>query len=476
MKNILKISVPAALLILALSHVTPAPRHARAEEPPVLGLDELIKMALEASPEILRSEHDIAAAESEIAQATAAQWAQLDVEAFGGLVDNAEKPVVKITRQIRKKPGAWVASIAKGQDTPEWDVGPFGRLEMVISQPLYTFGKILNRKKAAVQQVGVQQAARDKARGEMILRVKELYYSLILTQQGLESAEDVDSFIDGVRTRVDRLLELGSTNVDESDHYRLEAYAADAESGKAKAKSAARLGYLALKKTVGMAPEENFQLDRKELPKDTRPLGEQQEYLEKAFKWRPEFEQIEKGLEAQRYLVDASAADLYPSLFAVLVGSFAGAPGREHLDEPYIGDDYNTANLGGVLGASWHFDLGITRGRISQTRAEYQRMIQSKALAERDIPLEVAKYYEKAVENRATWESYEKAASAARKWIVVSFANFDMGVGTVKDILFAIERYSIDQGNFLDSLYNYHLALANLSHAIGEYRANNAEK
>jgi hypothetical protein len=46
-----------------------------------------------------------------------------------------------------------------------------------------------------------------------------------------------------------------------------------------------------------------------------------------------------------------------------------------------------------------------------------------------------------------------------------------MGVGQARDIFFAVERYGKNQGEFLLSLLNYHLALANLSYAVGEYRS-----
>ena len=57
---------------------------------------------------------------------------------------------------------------------------------------------------------------------------------------------------------------------------------------------------------------------------------------------------------------------------------------------------------------------------------------------------------------------------AARKWIVSAFANFDIGTGTAKDMFDAIDRYGKNRGDYLVSLYNYHLALAKLSYAIGD--------
>lgn len=468
MKTDLRIRVWVWPLVLSAALGFAASQHVLADGPRVLGLDQLIHMALETSPEIKEADQDIVAAEGDLAQARAAQWAQLDALAIAGAVDSAEKPVVKIGPRLRTMGGTWVTTIEKGEE--DGHLGPFGRLDLTIIQPLYTFGKISSRKEAAYHGVEAQRAAREKRKGEVILRVKELYFALLLAQQGKEAAADIESFIEDARRRIQRLIQLGSTSVDESDLYRLEAYAAEAKRFKAKAETGSNLAYMALKRTIGLPPQEEFQLDLKELPKDTRALGDQQDYIQRALQLRPEFQQIEQGLQAKRSLVEAAKADMYPSIFAAAVGSFAGAPGREHFDEPYIGDDFNHASMGVVLGAKWHFDLGILQGKVDKAEAEYQRLVHTREFATRNIPIEVAKYYQEAVENLNAFQASEKAAAASRKWIVVAFANFDMGVGQARDIFFALDRYGINQGDYLHSLLKYHLALAKLSNAIGEYR------
>ena len=60
---------------------------------------------------------------------------------------------------------------------------------------------------------------------------------------------------------------------------------------------------------------------------------------------------------------------------------------------------------------------------------------------------------------------------ASRKWVVVTMANFDIGVGQAGDMLLALERYGRNRGDYLETLLKYHLALARLSYAVGEYRS-----
>ena len=124
---------------------------------------------------------------------------------------------------------------------------------------------------------------------------------------------------------------------------------------------------------------------------------------------RPEFEQLDKGLEARDgSLVEAAKADLYPSLFLLGVGSVAAAPGREHLNEPYIPDEFNRAKAGAVLGAKWHFDFGILQGKVTKAQAEYQRLVQAVRWPACNIPIEVVKHYQEALENLQAFQTFEK--------------------------------------------------------------------
>lgn len=445
------------LVVCLLSVASPA-----AGEPPVLTLNQMIKMALEASPEMKEADQNILAAESDLAQAKAGKWAQLDVIAAGGPAQNADLPLVT----IYQTPGGQLQGELSGRDYD--NVNIFGMLDFVIIQPLYTFGKISNRQDAAFSGVGAQKAAKVKKSAEVVLNIKELYYGTIVAQQGVGAADDANQFIKDARQRIQRMLQVGSPNVSDVDLHRLDTFASEVTQFKAKAEAGARMAYLALKRNIGFKEDQEFRLDLKELPKDVQALDSQEEYMRKALGNRPELEELKKGIEARKALVDAARADLYPSFFVAAIASFAGAPGRERMSISYFGDDFNHSEAGFFLGTSWHFDLGIGTGKVKKAQAEHQKLLHTKDYAERNIPLETAKYYQDAVEYQKSFQAYEKGMIAARKWIVAAFSNFDIGTGTAKDMFDAIDRYGKNRGEYLVCLYKYHIALAKLSYAIGE--------
>jgi len=439
------------IVVLSLSCVSSGQA---GEEKMVLGLPQIIRMAIGVSPEMAERRSEAAVAKSDLAQARAGYYPQVDTTALVGPVNNASRPEVVGSRII-------------DPSSSYWSIGVFGKLNLTMTQPLYTFGKISNRRDAAEHGVVAREVKQTQTGNEIALRVKELYYALVLSRTAIEVAKEAGSFFDEARSQMQRLLGLGSTNVVESELYRVDAYRADVIRGKAEAEKGASISYFALKALIGLPPGKDFDPADKTLAFKTDELGQPDSYIRRALAERPEFKQLEEGLAAQKSLVEAARADRYPSFFAALAGSFAGAPGREVFHNPYIPDDFNHAIGGVVTGVNWHFDFGILKARVEKERAEYERLSHTKATARLNIPIQVIKSYQDVKQWKVAVEAYEKGASASRKWIVAALTSFQMGTGTADDLLRGIERYGMNQGKYLEALFNYNLSLAQLEYAMG---------
>jgi outer membrane protein TolC len=431
----------------------------RAEEPETFTLDQLVEMALRTSPELKMAEQDVLVAKSEYKEAVGGLRPQLDVIGASGPAQDARFPTVQI---LSSTTGRIVSQDEGGK------VGIFGRLDFVITQPLYTFGKISRRKDAAMLGVEAQTAAREEQRNKVILNVKELYFAYLIALQGKHAARDADEYISDAGKRIKRLLELKAKNVDPSDLYRMDAFTGEVKAFSAQAESGAHTAYAALKAAVGLPEHEEFRIKDTELPKDTSNLESEDEYVQRALANRPAILEVKKGAEAKGKLADAAKADLYPSFFAAAIGSTAGSPGREKFENSYIPDEFNHNYAGVFAGAQWHLDFGIGAGKLDKARAEYQKMRDTQEFARINIPVEVTKYYQDALEAQRSSVAYQQAAVGSRRWIITAFSNFDLGIGTARDMFDAIDRYGKNQGEYLRSLYSYHVSLARLDYAIGK--------
>ncbi|MBF0475605.1 MAG: TolC family protein [Deltaproteobacteria bacterium] len=431
-----------------------------AEEGPgqklVLDLDRMIAMVVDKSPAIGETKNEIEAAKSDLDQVKAAYYPQVDVTGLIGPIDDAKEPIIRNNKIYDPSPGLNLSNI-----------NAFGKVDVVMTQPIYTFGKLSNREDAARRGVKAKELELPKKKCELAVRVKQLYYALVLSREGLATAKNAGAFFDETKSRISRLLALGSVQVAETDLYRVEAYRADSFRFRAEAEKGEKTAYFALKAMLCLPDKVEFEPAEKKLTmKDEKP-ADLESYLHGAAARRPELKQLKEAVEAQQSMLQAAQSDQYPSFFAAAVGSLAGAPGRDALHNPYIADDFNHANGGVVAGVKWNFDFGIGRARIDKAKAEYHKIKNTQAYAEMNIPIQVAKCYQDVVEWQKAAGSYRAAATASRKWVVAALADFDMGVGAAGDLLNAIEKYGQNEGKYLEALFNYNVSVAELECAAG---------
>ncbi len=422
----------------------------------ILGLDQLIEIAIAKSPEIGVSRSEIEAARSDLAQVEAAYYPQIESTAVVGPVPDAKEPLIRDNKIYDPSP-----------ETSLSNIGVFGRLDVEVNQPLYTFGKLSNRKEAAARGVNAKQMDTEKKKDEIILRVTQLYYALVLAREGVQSTQEADEFFQDAGRRIRRLLDLSSPMVSQSDLYMIDAFRSDTSRSQAQAQNGAKTAYFALKALIQLPPGTEFDVPGEELKVEEKDLKDLEAYTQMALSERPEFKELKEALQAQKFQVQAFQSDRYPSIFVALNGSLAGAPGRDTLDNPYIPDEFNHAYAGVVAGLKWEFDFGIKKARIDKALAEYRKLLYTKESAEMNIPIQVAKAYQEILEWKEAAKAYSRAAVASRKWLVSAFGDFDMGVGTADNMMRAIEKYSHNQSNYIEALFNYNLALAQLRYAVG---------
>jgi len=431
-----------------------------AEEPPVLTLPQLINLALKYSPEVKASQSEVALAEAQKAEVRGYKFPQLELTGLGGPVPTARHP--KVVGQNIVYPD------------PKWEVNGitvFGRLDFRVLQPLYTFGKIAHREKAADKYIKVKTAEVDSKRGEIIYRVAEAYYGLILAQQGKDAVKEARSYLSDARDRITRLLSLKSPAVKDTDPYRLAVYEGGVEKFAAEAEEGAKVAYAALKALIGYGPGQEFQVPA-ELPEPSPPPGKLEHFVQQALDLRPEFTMLKEGRAARELLLKAAKADYYPDFFAAVVGMLAGSPGRKSSPDPFHQDYFNDFGVGPVVGVRWHFDFGITKAKVRQAQEELAKLEHQERTALMGIPVEVAQAYSKVQEHYRASQGLSKAYVNARRWLITAFSNFDMGLGKMEDIFEAFERYGVSRGDYLMSLYQYNLAMARLDKATGAYRRN----
>lgn len=427
-------------------------------EPPELTLEEAISLALKFSPRVKASQSEVDIAKAQKAEVHGYRLPQFDMVAVGGPAPDVRKPEIR---------GDGIYYPDTKHDLHGLTI--FGRLEIALVQPLYTFGKIVHRERAAEKYVKVKTAEVDTKRAEVILQVAEAYYGLVLAQQGKDAIQEARDYLSDARERVERLLALQSPSVKDTDPYRIALYEGGIEKFAAQVEEGTKVAYRALKALMGYKPDQEFRVPP-DLPEPSPAPLKLDFYIKQALELRPEFAMLKHGKAARELLVKGAKAEFYPDLFFAIVGTLAGSPDRYSDPDPIHEDLTNWYGIGPVVGVRWHFDFGITKAKLNKARAELDKLHHQEREALMGIPVQVAQAYGKVQEHYKASQGMKKAYVNARRWLVTAFSNFDMGLGNMEDIFQAFERYGVARGDYLTALYEYNLSVTKLEKATGAYR------
>ena len=442
------------VLPLALITTVAAVRPTSAQPPApkaVYTLKDLIGRTLAVSPEIRQMQRGAEVAMAKKDQADAGRFPQIEVTAIVGPSSRARGNA---------------ASSPDRKDDPTVN-NVFERVEMKLVQPLYTFGKLTGFRSAAEEGVKVEKAKVEEKAADLILRVKELYYSRLMASDMLGLIDEISGDLDKAIVKTTRRLKAEVPGADEMDLYKLKAFRGEVLKNREEAQKGFDLATGALMFYAGLDRAQSFELDAIGLeasPKDVEPVDRG---MGMALELRPEMAQVRAGLKATEALVMAEESNLYPQFFAAVNSVYAQAGNRTRQQNPFAYDPLNDRYAVIVLGFKYDLDFGITRGKIRAAQAEHLKVGETKQFAEQGIPLQVRKAHRELAEAQETLKATEDGWRNAKKWLVAAKANYDLGVGESRDLGQAAETYAKLRADNFKAMYNYNLSLANIEYATG---------
>lgn len=442
------------LIGVGLCAVAAGPSFAAASPPAkvVVSVDEAVRRALATAPELGESRADIELAESRLREAGGYRFPRIEFLALTGPAPQADK------RDFNR------ADTGYGIGHFSWFVSG----DLLLTQPLYTFGKISENMNAAGFGVEVDRFKLEQRRNEVAEKVREYYYGLLLAREMKGLVEEIQGYLDSARKSARKLLDGGSPNVDETDLYKLDAFSGEAARYLNQANRGEQLALAALRARLGLPPDATLEVVDEHLTLDDAPIRDLSLFLADAEQRRPEYRQIREGLKARAALVAAAEANFYPDIFLGAFYTAAYSPGRDRISNPYVTDTFRHTWGGVALGVKWHLDFGITGARVAAEQAQYDRLLKTREYAQVNIPLQVRKYQLELVEAKQSAEQLKTAWTNARKWTVAAVANYDFGIGPARDIFDGLQNYARMKGDYYQTLYTFRVAEANLMLATGQ--------
>jgi outer membrane protein TolC len=413
-------------------------------------LEESLRAALRRSPETRQA----------LAEVEGYRGKQLQALGIG-------RPQIELSTALGPSPRARGDQVSSPDDQYSPDItGVFVRGAVSVIQPIFTWGLVQNARMAAEHGVRAAQAGVDVKSTEVALRVKQAYWGVVAARSIRAFLLEVRGQVEDAIARTERLVEGGyATDI---DVFRFRSKLGELDRGLHQTEKTIELATQALGAWTGQPAGTAIVPADDALPEDVQPLRAIDLYVQDAIQIRPEFAQLREGIQARRRLVEVERKQAYPLFFVGLIGDLAWATNRDRLENPYVIDPLYHAAVGPVIGFRYTLDFGIRAGKVKEAEAELQKLEALQTYATDNIPLQVRDAYTTIVEASRNVKVLAAAHDNAKRWLVASSSNVDLGVGDPDDLADAFAQYARSRAEYLQALYAYVFGLDQLAHAVGQ--------
>ncbi len=349
------------------------------------------------------------------------------------------------------------------------DWGPYVRLEAILTQVVYTFGRAEAGQQAAQFRIEVEKARVREARNLVAQEIRRLYFSYMFTQSVRPALEQGREVLDEAIEKGKEMYDSASGEVTFADLSRLKFARIEVDKLDVLLQTASQVLLSALKHTMGLPDSTQMSFAETRLPRieDDR-LPELPELVQRAMDNRPEWKQLTAGQAALDALEEAELKANLPALGVAGQVEAAWTPTRTNNRNPYFRDPYNEFSGGLALALLFDLDPEKSLAKADAARAQREGLLALERFASTGIPLQVKQARADLTRFKRVSELSQDGIKVTRKWLTFAASGYETGATTARDLLEGLAAYIESKRSYYDGLRSYHIADAELRFALGE--------
>jgi outer membrane protein TolC len=410
-----------------------------------------VSIALEKNPERKAALADTRAASADVKEARSFLLPHVN---FSETATRGNDPVYVFGSKLRQQRFTTADFALNVLNTP----APFGNFATRFGGTWNLFDsfgswRAVNRAERVKDAAGHQLERTDQ---EIIFRVVDSYYGVLLAKKQLEVAEQsmktAQAILDQSKDRFD------SGVVVESDLLSAKVRLAARKQELIRAQNTLTLARVQLSTSMGLSTENEFD-PAEALAERNLPAMAIEDVEKKAVEMRPDLKRIRSEAEAQQQSVSIAKSSFGPR-----VNAFAGW----ETDNPtFVAGGGGNNWLAGIEVQYDLFEGGAKRARLSHERAMQEKVAAVKDMATDAARLEVRRAYYDLDSARQQVEVARETIAESQESLRINQNRYDSGLSTITDLLAAEEASRRSQTDYWEAVYRYHTGYANLELVSG---------
>ncbi len=344
--------------------------------------------------------------------------------------------------------------IAREVGGPQSTQFTFQRTGFSLQQLIFDFGRTLFDMRAAIAGRDAATANHDVVAHDVVLNVKRTYYGLIAAQRLVVVAEETEAQTRRQLEEARSRYEVGAAP--RFDVTQQEVQVADAELARLQVRNAVALGRENLRDAMGLTEPIGFEPDDRTLDQPRHRIDEQRA-VERAYVRRPELRDVRARVRADEQRVVALKTDYLPAVTGL--GSYTWTGDDRPQDESWAVGANITLSI---------FNGGRTTAEIGERRAVVVRLQAEERQERQRVGLEVRQAVLNIHEAEDSVHVSEKQVEQASESLQIAEGRYSAGVGNILEVTVAQVDLARARANYVQTLANYWIFVAQLERAVGE--------
>ncbi|MFH5831087.1 TolC family protein [Halalkalibaculum sp. DA3122] len=424
-----------------------------------ISLGDFIEQGLEHSGQVDYERQNVDLAENRINQARSQRF----LPSFELNTQHGTVPGVKSSTNLPKD--EWYLDPNLENDWSNWAI--FTRAEVSAIQPIFAWGALTNAVDAA--KAGAEAAHyefQSKQKG-LKMRLFELYYSYILSEEVNRLLEEAQRKIDDIEQQIEEEVNKEDSDIDQTDVYKFRVFKSEFAMRAGEVKENIEYIRNVWNYVLRSDPETVYIPGDQFLDPVANKIETLDYYKSQALEKRAELKGIEAGIEAAEYGIKATRAQNLPMLFLGLTGSYANTPNRPRQDNPFIINNTNYASAGIGIGIRQNLDFFSAKTDIKRRKIQHRQVKFLKSAAVDGIMLEISDRYKNANISEVKVDKTDEALVTSKNWLRQEQLDYDFGIGETKDLIDAMQKELELRLQLKQRVFEFNKDMAELYNAAG---------
>ncbi|HSR11106.1 MAG TPA: TolC family protein [Thermodesulfobacteriota bacterium] len=404
-----------------------------------LNADQCVAIALKIHPALAAGQASVEALRARVEQSLSAYYPQV---AFNAGYSASTFNFVAVGGAIR-------------QPTYNWTFLDIASAGPTATVTLYDFGRTANNVRISRENVKASQEDLATTRQTVTLNVRTAYYNVLQQQFLIDVAQDT---VNQTQLHLDQAQGFYQAGTQPKIYVtNAEVALANAQLALIQTKNNFSVARATLNNAMGLRQDLNFAIVKDiEVQPKVVPL---QEIMNSAYERRPEIQKVKAQQRAQEAAINLARAGYYP----VLSGNAQFLERMHHPSwDPWIWD----ATVGATMSIPL-FSGFLTPNQVSEARAVLLNLQAQEESTKQNIRLEAEQAYLALTVAIQQIEVTQKTVQQAKENYELASGRYQVGVGSPLEITDAEVSLANARANYIQAVYNYKRAQAQIEKAMG---------